>query len=153
MLTIKRGDLFADRLAQALVNPVNCKGVMGAGVARVFKARFYRNYIGYRAFCQAGKLRPGGAFVTDVEGVAIINLATKDRWQDPSRLEWIAAGIETLASICEGRYHRVALPMIGAGYGGLASDDVLALLRQKLSDSETHYSLWVRQDKTGGNRC
>lgn len=43
MIELSNGDLFeAD--VEALVNPVNCVGVMGAGLAARFKERYPENF-------------------------------------------------------------------------------------------------------------
>ena len=43
MIVLMRGDLLKDE-ARALVNPVNCVGVMGAGLAFKFRAFSLENY-------------------------------------------------------------------------------------------------------------
>jgi O-acetyl-ADP-ribose deacetylase (regulator of RNase III) len=52
MLTFQQGDLFESG-CQALVNPVNCMGVMGKGLALVFRRRFPEVYDDYRAAWRA----------------------------------------------------------------------------------------------------
>ena len=39
MITFIEGDIFTSK-CQTLVNPVNCMGVMGNGLAKEFKKRF-----------------------------------------------------------------------------------------------------------------
>lgn len=88
-----------DTGADALVNPVNCRGVLGAGLARAFKARFPAAYAdSYAAACRDGRLRPGSLAAWRDPGTptTVISLATKDHWRDPSRLEWIDAGLVRL---------------------------------------------------------
>ncbi len=44
---------------EALVNTVNCVGVMGKGLALQFKQAFPENFQEYRRACQSGEVKPG----------------------------------------------------------------------------------------------
>ena len=50
MIHFVQGDLFASG-CEALVNPVNCVGVMGKGLALQFRRRFPANFAAYRDSC------------------------------------------------------------------------------------------------------
>lgn len=110
--------------AQALVNPVNCVGVMGKGLALQFKQAFPQNYAAYRAACGRGEVQPGRMFVTET-GLAtgtqfLINFPTKRDWRQPSRLEDIETGLTALVAEVQARDIRsLALPALGCGLGGL----------------------------------
>lgn len=99
MLTFKQGDIFASK-AQALVNAVNCVGVMGAGLAAAFKKRFPDMYTDYVAYCKEKKLTPGGIHVwvspTSDSIPTIFNVATKDDWLQDSKYEWVAEGLKNI---------------------------------------------------------
>ena len=89
MITFVQGDIFQDEEAEALVNPVNCVGVMGKGLALEFRKRFPDNYTEYRRACQSGRVRPGRMMVfktyrTGPRGY-IINFPTKRDWREASR--------------------------------------------------------------------
>lgn len=117
------GDLFAEDV-EALVNPVNCLGVMGKGLALAFRQRFPENFRQYHAFCTLGKMQPGVLFVTPEDTPAgrrlIINLPTKRDWRDPSHEEDVALGLAALAGLIgEQAIGSVALPALGCGLGGL----------------------------------
>ena len=58
MIKYVTGDLLAAE-CEALVNSVNCVGVMGRGVALAFKRRFPANFKAYKAACDWGELEPG----------------------------------------------------------------------------------------------
>ena len=62
MIRITTGDILKDE-AEALVNTVNCVGVMGRGVALQFKNAFHDNFEAYARACEAGEVRPGRMFV------------------------------------------------------------------------------------------
>ena len=92
MIRFVTGDLLAAD-SEALVNSVNCVGVMGRGVALAFKRRFPDNY---KAACDRGELQPGRMFVFETGELMpriIINFPTKRDWRARSRLADIEAGL------------------------------------------------------------
>ena len=137
MITFAQGNLLeAD--VEALVNTVNTVGVMGKGIALMFKEAFPDNFKRYEAACAAKHVSVGEMFVTkrnDLYGPKwIINFPTKMHWRHPSKLEWIAKGLDSLKQVIEhNRIKSVALPPLGAGNGGLAWQDVRALIVDKLA--------------------
>src|SRR5215467_4393547 len=95
MIEYRQGDiLHAD--AEALVNTVNCVGVMGRGIALQFRKEFPDNYVLYKAACDRNELEPGKMFVYDLNRLEnpriIINFPTKRHWRGKSRLSDIEAG-------------------------------------------------------------
>lgn len=123
MIQILRGDLLAAE-AEALVNPVNCVGVMGAGLALQFKLAYPENFEAYRAACAAGQVQPGTMFVHPTGLIVrprwIVNFPTKRHWRDAARLEDIVAGLQALAQEVQCRDIRsIAVPALGCGLGGL----------------------------------
>ena len=128
------GDLFAQNVA-AIVNPVNCVGVMGAGLALAFRERHPNMYAEYQRACAAGDLRPGQIHTYEVRpGRWIINFPTKDHWRDPSQLEFIVAGLKALATFAnKQRLGSIALPALGCGLGGLPISAVEPLIANAAS--------------------
>src|SRR5207248_2745343 len=62
MIEYRTGDILqAD--TEALVNTVNCVGVMGRGVALQFKNAYPQNFKAYAAACAHGDVQPGRMFV------------------------------------------------------------------------------------------
>ena len=118
-----------DATVEALVNTVNCVGVMGKGLALSFKLRYPLNYGAYRDACNAGLVRPGRIY-THVRTQAglrrvIFNFPTKQHWRDPSRLEWIDSGLEDLTlQIKAHKVRSIAVPALGCQNGGLSYGDV-----------------------------
>ncbi|OGU22505.1 MAG: hypothetical protein A2580_08955 [Hydrogenophilales bacterium RIFOXYD1_FULL_62_11] len=123
------GDIFQTQ-AQCLVNPVNCVGVMGAGLAKAFSTRYPAILPPYQRACRQGQFNPGGvqllrldpeSGLRDRDGSLLIaNLATKLHWRDPSQLDWVERGLSVLAQrLLERPVRSVAVPMLGAGLGGL----------------------------------
>ena len=114
---------------QALVNPVNCVGVMGKGLALQFKRAWPNNFNAYALACARGEVRPGRVFVFELarEGAPrwIINFPTKRHWRDPSRMADIDEGLEDLVmQIRQRGIGSVAIPPLGCGLGGLRWVDV-----------------------------
>ena len=131
------GDIFACD-AEAVVNPVNCVGVMGRGLAAAFKSRYPLNFQHYAAACRRGDVAPGRLFVFPTQQMLpplhIINFPTKRHWRDASRLDDIEAGLRALVPVIDDLGIRsVAIPALGAGLGGLAWNDVSALIIDTLS--------------------
>ena len=128
MITYKSGDLFSED-AEALVNPVNCVGVMGRGVALQFKRAWPENFDAYAAACRRREVQPGRMFVFERSAPAgpryIVNFPTKRHWRDKSIIEDIDAGLSALVVEVRRRGIRsIAIPALGAGLGGLDWADV-----------------------------
>lgn len=124
MITFVRGDMFNANV-EALVNPVNTVGVMGKGLALVFRQRYPANFASYAAACRSGQVQTGCVYVTESDVRPgprwIINLPTKQDWRKPSQLQWITDGLSDLSRFLERNAVRsVAIPALGAGLGGLA---------------------------------
>lgn len=123
MITVTQGNLL-EAGTEALVNTVNTVGIMGKGIALMFKERFNENFLRYQAACKAGELRTGKVFVTEVNELSgprwIVNFPTKQHWRSPSRMEWIDAGLQDLRHfLVEHNVQSIAIPPLGAGNGGL----------------------------------
>ena len=123
------GDLLADD-AEVLVDPVNCVGAAGAGLAKAFRVRFPAIDGPYRAACRDGSLRPGTCVeVPSGDGRTVVLFPSKRHWRDPSRLDDVVAGLEDLAELLEGR-SSAALPLVGCGLGGLRPLEVVPVVER-----------------------
>lgn len=129
MITITRGNIF-NAPHMALVNPVNCVGVSGAGLAKVFKERFPENFEAYRQTCLRKELRIGKVFVFETGGVQIINCPTKYHWRDNSTVEIVTAGLRAIAELS---LPSLAIPALGCGLGGLEWPIVKPLMVRELA--------------------
>ena len=123
MLRFTTGDILAED-AEALVNTVNCVGVMGRGVALQFKKAFPENFRAYAEACRRGEVKLGAMFVfqtgTLTHPRTIINFPTKRHWRGNSRIEVVEAGLEDLVRVVRARDIRsMAVPPLGCGLGGL----------------------------------
>ena len=135
MLRALIGDLFESR-AQTLVNTVNCVGVMGKGIAELFKRRFPEMFKDYKRRSDRKTVRLGEPYLyRDCTGVQIVNFPTKDHWRSPSRLEDVERGLDYLAKhVADWNITSLALPPLGCGNGGLEWSEVGPLIYRKLHE-------------------
>jgi O-acetyl-ADP-ribose deacetylase (regulator of RNase III) len=138
MIEFTTGDMLKSD-AEALVNTVNCVGVMGRGVALQFKNVFPGNFSAYVAACKRGEVQPGKMYVFETGYLTnpkyIVNFPTKRHWRGKSRIEDIEAGLVALvAEIRARRIRSIALPPLGSGLGGLAWGDVRDRIEARLRD-------------------
>jgi O-acetyl-ADP-ribose deacetylase (regulator of RNase III)/uncharacterized phage-associated protein len=136
MLQYRSGNLL-DASADALVNTVNEVGVMGKGVALMFKERFPESSRAYIEASKTGEVRVGQMFVTETNELFpkwIIHFPTKKHWRNPSKLSWVKDGLEDLVRVIrEYGISSVALPPLGCGNGGLLWSDVRPLIDNALA--------------------
>ena len=132
-----RGDLFrAD--VEAIVNAVNCVGVMGKGIALQFKKTFPENFQQYKRACDAGTVQPGSMFIFDNRSrgtpLYLINFPTKRHWRNASRLDDIRSGLAALvADVQRLGIKSIAIPALGCGCGGLDWGIIKPLISQSFA--------------------
>ena len=133
-----KGDI-AESGCDAIVNAVNCVGVMGGGVAKAIKNKYPWCLVPYKDACEKKILQPGGIFVVcidvfpKIEYPVIINLATKSHWRGKSRIEWVDKALENLSVFLSASdIASVAIPRLGCGLGGLDWDEVRPLVETHL---------------------
>lgn len=119
MITYVDINLF-DSPAQTLVNTVNTVGVMGKGIAAVFKRLYPEMFQRYRELCLDRKLDIGKLYIYRTSNKIVVNFPTKKHWRNPSRVDYIEAGLRKFAAT----YHEygissVAFPQLGCGHGEL----------------------------------
>lgn len=144
-IRIKNGDLLKAPV-EAIVNPINTAGVMGAGLARQIRDRYPDHYAAYREACRRGEVRIGRMFVHDRgEGARpryIIGFPTKEDWRAPSKIEYIQAGLDDLVRVIrEHDIRSIAVPALGAGLGGLDWRAVRPVILRALSNVPA--DVWV----------
>jgi O-acetyl-ADP-ribose deacetylase (regulator of RNase III)/uncharacterized protein YwgA len=127
------GDMFESR-AQALVNTVNCVGVMGKGVAEQFRKRYPAMFEDYQRRCEQKAVRLGEPYLyRDASGTLIVNFPTKEHWRSASRLADIESGLDYFVEhVAEWGLASVAMPPLGCGNGGLEWSEVGPLIHRKL---------------------
>jgi len=138
MTRFTQGNLL-EAPVEALVNTVNTVGVMGKGIALMFKEAFPANFRAYEDACKHHKVKIGHMFVTETGALTgprwIINFPTKKHWRQPSKLEWISEGLGDFKRVIRQRNIKsVALPPLGSGNGGLDWSDVRERVEYALAD-------------------
>src|SRR5271165_52736 len=136
MIEFKTGDILAAD-TEALVNTVNCVGIMGRGIALQFKNAFPENFKAYEAACAREEVQPGKMFVFETDALTnpkyIINFPTKRHWRGKSRIEDIETGLTALVAEIRARSIRsIAIPPLGSGLGGLSWADVRVRITEAL---------------------
>lgn len=131
--------LHAD--VEAVVNTVNCVGIMGRGIALQFKNAYPENFAAYARACKVEEVQPGRMFVYDTGALTnpryIINFPTKRHWKGKSRMEDIESGLVDLERVIRRKGIRsIAIPPLGAGLGGLNWDDVKIRIEQAMTSLE-----------------
>lgn len=163
-IRLATGDLLASG-AEALVNPVNCVGVAGKGLALAFRQHWPGAFEEYKHACDWGWLRPGRILpvlaldeTSASQATLILHFPTKRHWRTPSLLEDIEAGLPVLAAyLREYAVRSVAVPALGCGLGGLGWQAVRPLTEAALGDIEgcevllyPPQDLWPAANPLGG---
>lgn len=136
----KQGDIF-NSTCEALVNPVNCNGVAGKGLAFYFRLNFPDNFTYYKDICKSHKLFPGKVLLYYYENNKdnkkyIVNFPTKLNWWEPSKYEYIEKGMEDLIfNIVKYNISSIAIPALGCGLGSLSWETVRPIIIDKLVNS------------------
>jgi O-acetyl-ADP-ribose deacetylase (regulator of RNase III) len=138
MLTFTHGNLLEAKV-EAMVNTVNTVGVMGKGIALMFKERFPANFKAYEAACARGEVQTGTMFVTESPDLFgprwIINFPTKQHWRGKTELRWIEDGLADLVRVVrELGIRSIAIPPLGCGNGGLDWGKVRPLVERAFLD-------------------
>jgi O-acetyl-ADP-ribose deacetylase (regulator of RNase III) len=138
MVELQQGDILKAK-ADALVNTVNCVGVMGRGIALQFAKVFPEMLRAYEAACKRGEVEPGKVLTYDLSRLDqphyVLNVPTKKHWRGQSRMEYIEAGLEALIEeVRRLGIKSVAVPPLGCGLGGLEWTQVRPRIEQAFSE-------------------
>ena len=142
-LELKHNDLLKQQ-PDAIINTVNCVGVMGKGIALQFKKAFPENYKAYAKACKNNEVKIGKMFIyqtgfldSNIHSKYIINFPTKEHWRGNSKIEYIEKGLDDLYNVIQDlNIKTLAMPPLGCGNGGLNWTDVKKLIINKLSPIE-----------------
>ena len=137
------GDLLKSE-AHALVNTVNCVGVMGKGVALQFKRAYPSMYADYVERCDRREVRLGHPYAFGAGRHVIVNFPTKGHWRAVSKLADIEAGLDALPElVSEWGIRSMAVPPLGCGNGQLDWEVVGPTLVQGLARLDIPVELYV----------
>ena len=147
---IAKGDLLEQRV-DAIVNTVNTVGVMGKGIALVFKTAFPHNFRVYAEACKNRTLVPGKLLAVRDTSLLygeklVINFPTKTDWRLPSEYAYVEQGLNALAALIqEQNIKSIAIPALGCGNGGLDWVKVKDMIYAKLQNLQTTIHLYGPQ--------
>ncbi len=133
------GNIFNSK-CDALVNTVNCMGVMGKGLALEFKFRFYNMFIEYKKLCEEGKLKPGKLHFWTKSKPYIINFPTKYHWKFPSKIPYIEDGLKDFSNMyIKYNIKSVAFPELGTNLGKLSWNQIKDIMYSNLKSIKNIY--------------
>ena len=129
--------MFASNM-QTIVNTVNCVGVMGKGIAQIFKKEYPAMFEDYADAANAGKCVSASPTITRTwPGVSIVNFPTKGHWRAATRLRTSRPGLDYFVKHFRAwGITSVAFPPLGCGNGGLEWATVGPLMYSKLKGLE-----------------
>ena len=132
MLTIsliENGNIF-NSSCKTIVNPINCVGVMGKGIALEMKNRFPHMFERYQTLCNKHLITVGKLWLYQNEdGSSILNFPTKEHWKENSKYEFIEMGMKKfLETYQEKQIKSIAFPLLGCGNGKLNKTEVLNIM-------------------------
>lgn len=152
MIQVKIGNIFESEMA-VLVNTVNCVGVMGKGIAQIYKKKYPLMFKEYKADCDKKAVTTGTLYPYYENGkVKILNFPTKQHWRSPSKLDYVISGLEWFKkNYKELGIQSIAFPPLGCGNGGLEWDIVGPVMFQTLQelpiDIEIYAPFGTQKDK------
>lgn len=134
------GDIFESK-AEVLVNPVNCEGVMGKGLALEFKKRFHGLFDWYRKNCigVSPVTRIGSVLLYSMPDWShkVICFPTKGKWRESSQYSHVERGLRDLRRKLLADWSKIAslaMPKLGCGLGGLKWELVCPMIETELRD-------------------
>jgi O-acetyl-ADP-ribose deacetylase (regulator of RNase III) len=138
MIELASGDILKDD-SEAMVNTVNCVGIMGGGITLQFKNAWPENFKAYEAACLRQEVQPGRMFIFETGHLTnpryIINFPTKRHWRGKSRMQDIDPGLQALVvELRERGITSVAIPPLGSGLGGLEWEEVRPRIEAALAE-------------------
>jgi O-acetyl-ADP-ribose deacetylase (regulator of RNase III)/uncharacterized protein YwgA len=144
MIQTKIGDLFSSEM-QTLVNTVNCVGIMGKGIAAIFKKQYPDMFEDYKRRCDRKEVQLGEPYLyTDLAGASVLNFPTKGHWRASTRLADVEAGLDYFLQHYKAwGIQSVAFPPLGCGNGGLDWATVGPIMYQKLKQLDIPVQIYA----------
>lgn len=130
-ISVIKGNIFNTH-CQTIVNTVNCVGVMGKGIALVFKLRYPDMFRIYQDYCNRGLIEIGKLWLYKSENPLqpwVLNFPTKTHWKLPSEYSYVEAGLKKFVDTYKEKgITSIAFPLLGTNNGGLDRDVVLRMM-------------------------
>lgn len=143
MIVYKEGSIF-NTTCQTIVNPVNCVGVMGKGLALTFKVICPKMFELYQDYCKKGLLGQGKLWIYDGSTKwRILNFPTKNNWRDWTEEYWLTMGLKKFIDTYQEKgITSIAFPILGAGNGRMNEEKSLEIMRRFLNAIPITIEIW-----------
>lgn len=142
-ITFVEGNLF-DSKAQTIVNPVNCVGVMGKGIALEFKKRYPLMYEEYKEHCKNNLISIGKLWLYKKESPWILNFPTKLDWRNESKIVYLQQGlVKFLDTYRRKGITSISFPLLGTGNGGLPKNQVIYGMKKHLINCDIPVEIYI----------
>jgi len=131
-----KGNIFNSK-CQTIVNTVNCVGVMGKGIAFVYRLRYPKMYEEYKEHCKNKLIKIGSLwlYTKQVNAPWILSFPTKFHWKYPSKMEWIEQGLQKFVETYNKKgITSIAFPLLGTQNGGMDTKQVKLLMDKYLGE-------------------
>jgi len=144
MLEIKKGNIF-QTTCEALVNPVNCMGVMGKGLAYEFRLRYPDLYQEYKKQCEKNQIQIGKLWIYKAkDGKVIVNFPTKYHWKYPSKIEYLEKGLKNFVEIYKQEgITSIAFPVLGSENGKIPLQVALNVMKMYLQNLDLKIEIYI----------
>ena len=151
MIHYQNGDIFKSDV-EAIVNPVNCVGIMGKGLALQFKNMFPENFKAYKKACDNKHVVIGKMFMfyngKRNNPKFIINFPTKRHWKENSQLQDIKIGLnDLLHNLNYYNIKSIAMPALGCGLGNLDWKTVRSIIEETFKNIPNDVKVYVYRPK------
>ena len=127
-----------DSRCEVLTNTINTTGAMGAGLALEFRLRVPGLYDDYKREIEKGKVGVGRYWLYSKPnriGKRILNFPTKRSYQQHSKYDYIAFGLDYFAKYYQrDGIESIAFPVLGTRQGGLDPDTVVNMMEAELGE-------------------
>lgn len=140
MLRYAKGNVLECN-ATAIVNAVNCRGVMGAGLARVFAVAHEDMYKDYQKICKNGELQLGKLHTwknvrpKPERASWIVNFPTMDYPGEQAKRYNIANGLDALAEfVRDQKIASLGIPALGCGIGRFPWEEFKEMIENWAND-------------------
>lgn len=122
---MKNTDIFKLN-SDAIIVPVNTVGIMGAGLAKVFREKYPEAFDRYRQFCKTDLSKLDEFRYFPQYHKWVYYFVTKHHWKNPSKLEYVEESLIKMRDWLDtyilgdtGKPFVIAVPKVGCGLGGL----------------------------------
>lgn len=129
-VVFKTGNMFTTE-QPAFGHGVNCKGMMGSGIAKIIRHDHPEIFAPYKEACNNKTLKAGGMLpLTMDDGTVIFNLASQHFPGANAKYTFVSKSVEATFEYCvQNSFSGFALPRIASDIGGLEWKNVVEIIK------------------------